>query len=189
MLRKGSLSSGLAIRLEHRPDNPYDGNAVAVRIKTTGAMLGHISRGSAAKYAALLNSGETIEARITNIAKDGEDVNIDVRVVYEQSDDKLAKKYSSRDQLAEKHSSRLWQSTAVLPAEPGIYSIRHIDLGRQYIGSSNNTKDRLRSHIRNLSLGRHENYALQSDFSRFGANYFGATVFWKEVFHLQICLR
>jgi group I intron endonuclease len=83
--------------------------------------------------------------------------------------------------LAEKHSSRLCQSTAALPAESGIYSIRHIDSGRQYIGSSNNIKDRLRSHIRNLSLGCHENHALQSDFSRFGANYFGATVLERGV--------
>jgi hypothetical protein len=138
LLQKGSLSSGLAIRLEHQPDNPHDKNAVAVRVKRTGAMLGHISRELAAKYAALINSGRIIEASITNIAKEGAYVNIDVRVVYEQSD----------DELADKHSSRLWQSASALPMEPGVYSIRHIDSGRQYIGSSNNIKDRLHSHIR-----------------------------------------
>jgi hypothetical protein len=164
LLHEGSLSSGLAIRLEHQPDNPHDKNAVAVRVKRTGAMLGHISRKLAAKYAALINSGRIIEARITNIAKEGAYVNISVRVVYEQSN----------DQLAKKRSSRLWQSASALPMQPGIYSIRHIGSGRQYIGSSKNIKNRLHSHIRDLLIGCHANHTLQSDFSKFGANHFEA---------------
>ena len=44
LLQKGSLSSGLLIRLEHQTNNPHDKNAVAVRVKRTGAMLGHISK-------------------------------------------------------------------------------------------------------------------------------------------------
>src|ERR1019366_3095473 len=171
LLQKGSLSSGLAIRLDHEPDNPYDKNAVAVRVKRTDAKLGHLSREVAAKYAELLNSGNVIEAEINNITKKGTDINIDVRVVYEQPD----------DQLAEKHSSHLWQSASALPTESGIYSIRHIDSGRQYIGSSNNIKDRLHSHIRDLSLGCHANHSLQSDFSKFGANDFEATALERGV--------
>jgi hypothetical protein len=69
LLQKGSLSSGLAIRLEHEPDNPHDTNAVAVRVERTGALLGHISRELAAKYVALLSSRKVIEATITNIVK------------------------------------------------------------------------------------------------------------------------
>jgi hypothetical protein len=150
LLQKRSLSSGLAIRLEHEPDNPHDKNAVAVRVKRTGAMLGHISRELAGKYLALLNARNVIDAEITNIAKDGADIKIDVRVVYEQPD----------VELAEKHSSRMCKSASALPTEPGIYSIRHIESDRQYIGSSNNIKKRLHSHIRDLSLGSHANHAL-----------------------------
>jgi len=135
LLQEGSLSSGLAIRLEHEPDNPHDKNAVAVRVERTGAMLGHISRELAAKYVALLNSGKVIEAEITNIVKDGAYTNIDVRVVYEQSD----------AQFVEKHSSRLQQSASALPTKPGIYPIRHIGSGRQYISSSNRYRRRYRS--------------------------------------------
>ncbi|MGH6794785.1 MAG: HIRAN domain-containing protein [Methylocella sp.] len=164
LLQKGSLSLGLAIRLEHEPGNPHDKNAVVVRVEKTGAMLGHISRERAAKYVALLESGKVIEASITNITKDGADINIDVLVMYEQSD----------DQLAEKHNSRLWRSAFALPTEPGIYSIQHIDSGRQYVGSSKNMKNRLHSHIRDLSLGCHANHALQSNFSIFGMNCFEA---------------
>lgn len=166
LLQKGSLSLDLPIRLKHQPDNPHDKNAVAVLVKRTGAMLGHISKELAPKYAALINSGEILEANIANITKEGAYINIDVRVVYEQSD----------DQLAEKHSSRLWQSASSMPAESGVYAIRNIESGRQYIGSSNNIKERIRSHIRDLSLGCHANHALQSDFSRLDANHFEAKV-------------
>ncbi|MGD9604418.1 MAG: HIRAN domain-containing protein [Dongiaceae bacterium] len=166
LLQKGSLSSGLSIRLEHQPDNPHDKNAVAVRVKRTGEMLGHISKELAPKYSALINSGNILEASIANITKEGAYIKIDVRIVYEQSD----------DQLAEKRSSRLWQSASSMPAESGVYAIRNIESGRQYIGSSNNIKGRIRSHIKDLSLGRHANHALQSDFSKLGLNYFEAKV-------------
>lgn len=171
LLQRASLSSGLPIRLEHQPDNPHDKDAVAVRVKRTGAMLGHISRELAPKYAALVNSGEIIEASIANIKKEGAYINIDVRVVYEQS----------ADQLAEKHSSRLWQSASSISAESGVYAIRNIESGRQYIGSSNNIKDRIRSHIKDLSLGCHANHALQADFSSLGLNYFEAKVLARGV--------
>lgn len=166
LLKDGTLSSGLAIQLKHQPDNPHDKNAVAVLLKMTGAMLGHISKELAPKYAALIDSGKIIEASIASI--DGNDTRIDisVRVVYEQSD----------ELLAEKHSSRLWRSASVLPTEIGVYAIRNIESGRRYIGSSNNIKDRVHSHIRELSLGCHANHVLQSDFSRLGLNHFEANV-------------
>lgn len=166
LLQRGSLLSGVAIRLEHQPDNPHDKNAVAVRVKRTGATLGHVSRELASKYAALINSGKIIEASIANVEKNGTYINIHVRVVYEQSDEKLA----------EKHNSRLWLSASGMPTEAGVYAIRNIDSGRQYIGSSTNLKDRIRSHIRDLSLGCHANHALQSDFFHLGADQFEAKV-------------
>lgn len=166
LLLKGSLSSGLPIRIEHQPDNPHDKNAVAVRVKRTGAMLGHLSKELAPKYAALINLGKILEASIANITKEGAYINIDVRIVYEQSD----------EQLAEKHNTRLWQSSSSMPTESGVYSIRNIESGRQYIGSSNNIRDRIRSHIKDLSLGCHANHALQGDFSSLGLNYFEAKV-------------
>lgn len=166
LLQRGSLLSGLAIRLEHQPDNPHDKNAVAVRVKTTGAMLGHVSRELAPKYSALIDDGKIIEASIANVEKNGAYINIDIRIVYEQSD----------EQLAEKHNSRLWLSSSAMPKESGVNAIRNIDSGRQYIGSSNNLKDRIRSHIRDLSLGCHANHALQSDFSRLEADHFEAKI-------------
>lgn len=166
LLKRGSLLSGLAIRLEHQPDNPHDKNAVAVRVKKTGAMLGHISRELAPKYSALIDSGDIIEASVANVEKTGTNINIDIRIVYKQSD----------EHLTEKHNSRLWLSSYYMPEGPGIYAIRNIDSDRQYIGSSYNLKDRIRSHIRDLSIGCHANHALQSDFSRLGADHFEANI-------------
>ncbi len=166
LFQRGSLSPGIAIRLEHQPDNPHDKNAVAVKIKRTGAMLGHVSRELAPKYAALINDGKIIEASIANVERNGTYINIYIRVVYEQSD----------EQLAEKHNSRLWLSASLMPTGAGVYAIRNIDSGRQYIGSSTNLKERVRSHIRDLSLGCHANHALQSDFSNLGADHFETEV-------------
>lgn len=166
LLQRGSLSVGTAIRLEHQPDNLHDKNAVAVKIMRTGIMLGHVSRELAPKYAALINGNKIIEASIANAEKNGKYINIDIRVVYEQSD----------EQLAQKHTSRLWKSALVMPAEAGVYTIWNIDSGRQYIGSSTNLKERIRAHMRDLTLGCHANHALQSDFTRFGAEHFEAKI-------------
>src|SRR5271165_6338572 len=69
LLRSGSLAPGVAIRLEHRPLNPHDSNAVAVCIKSTGSMLGYVPRDLAAKYAAFVNAGKIISAQVSSIAK------------------------------------------------------------------------------------------------------------------------
>jgi hypothetical protein len=80
LLQKGSLASGLAIRLEHQPTIDMTETQLPYGSKHLAQCWG-IYRRSAAKFAALLTSGQVIEARITNIAKDGEDINIVVLVV------------------------------------------------------------------------------------------------------------
>lgn len=172
LLQQGTLSSGLAIFLEHQPDNPYDKNAIAVRIKNNGAMLGHLSRGAAPKYAALILESKILDASVAKVEKNGDYISIYVRVVYEQSDEPLEKK----------HNSRLWLSASVMPTKAGVYAIRNINSGRQYIGSSINLKDRFRSHIKDLSRGCHANPLLQSDFSHLGADYFEAKVIVENIF-------
>lgn len=171
LLRKGSLSSGVAIRLEHQPDNPHDRNAVAVLVRRTGAMLGHVSRDLAPKYAELVSSGKIVEATIANVSEERGYININIQVVYEQSE----------EELAQKHNSLLWQSASSMPSTPGVYAIRNNESGRQYVGSSNNIQNRIQSHIRDLSLGCHANHALQSDFSCLGANRFEAQVLVGDV--------
>ena len=157
---RGALSPETAIRLEHQPNNPHDRNAVAVKVKKTGEMLGFIPRGLAQKYALIISSGNLIKTSIANVEKNGKYINLEIRVWY--------------DEPADQHNSRLSYSASLMPMVAGIYTIRNIDSGRQYIGSSMNLKSRLRTHIRELSLGNHPNHALQSDFSKLGADCFEA---------------
>ncbi|WP_178119487.1 HIRAN domain-containing protein [Pseudomonas sp. SCB32] len=159
---RGSLTHGLPIRLEHQASNPHDKNAVAVKVKSSGAMLGHISRELSSKYSLLLRGGNILEASIYEANKSGFYLNITIRVVYEES----------KESLEEKHQSRLWKSLSAMPSKPGVYAIRNIASGRQYIGSSINIKDRGREHFRDLSQGHHDNHALQSDFSKFSSDNF-----------------
>ncbi|SFR57455.1 group I intron endonuclease [Marinobacter daqiaonensis] len=166
LFQKGSLYSGLPIRMEHQPHNPHDSNAVAFKIRSNGAMLGHVARDLAPKYARLLKEDMIIGAKIFSIKRDGADINIDVQVAYELSD----------NALSEKHRSRLWRSSMSMPMGPGIYAITNNVTGRQYIGSSYNLKDRARDHIKQLSQGCHANHLLQSDFSGLGPNQFEVRV-------------
>ena len=50
----------------------------------------------------------------------------------------------------------------------GIYSITHIDSGRQYIGSSGDFKDRWRRHIASLRKNKHHSKFLQRVWNKYG---------------------
>ncbi len=169
--QNGMLSIGLEVRLVHEPDNPYDKYAVAVLLKKTGDKLGHISRKSAPKYAALVNSGSLIEAKISDISQGDASVSVNIRVLYDESDDKLSKK----------HNSVFWKSASSLPNIPGVYSIRNLLSGRQYIGSTKELKKRVYHHISDLISGDHANHILQSDFSKHGLNNFESAVIIENI--------
>lgn len=66
-----------------------------------------------------------------------------------------------------------------MPAEAGVYAIKNINSGRQYIGSSINLKERMRSHIRKLYNGNHDNHLLQKDFFDFSADSFEVKIIEK----------
>jgi group I intron endonuclease len=171
LFKRGVLTPGLPIQLKHEADNPHDNNAIAVRLKSSGEMLGHLSKELAPKYAALVDHGRVLEACINGIEKNGKYLNIEIKVVYEQPD----------KELTARHTSRLWASSAAIPEGPGVYAIRNIRSGRQYIGSSINLRSRIRSHIKDLLAGCHANHALQSDFSALGANNFEAKTLANDV--------
>lgn len=171
LFEQDSLSPGLAVRLEHHPENQYDKNAVAVKVKSTDVMLGHLPKESAPMYATLIRRDKIVEASISKVRENQGYINIKVRIIYDQTD----------EELAEKHKSRLWLSASLMPSEPGVYAIRNIKTNRQYIGSSNNLKNRINSHLRDLSLGSHANHALQKDFSHLGFDYFEAVILISDI--------
>lgn len=55
---------------------------------------------------------------------------------------------------------------------PGIYSCTYIKTGKRYIGSSSNTKKRLREHLWALRSGLHKSPYLQNAWNKYGENAF-----------------
>lgn len=166
LFEKGELYVGLPLRLRHQPNNQSDKNAVGIYIKRSGKMLGHVSRDIAPKYANLANSGNIIEASISSVTESSGYINIDVHVAYEENE----------PASIPANNSSLWLSASSMPSTPGVYAIRNISTGREYIGSSVNLINRIKQHARELENGRHVNHVLQADFTRFGSNGFEASV-------------
>lgn len=170
-LKKGLLVSGIGICLVHRPNNPHDRSAVEVRLKKTGTMLGHVSRELAPKYASLLNSGRIVEATVACVSEERSRIYLEIHVVYDQTE----------EEIMQKHSTKFWQCASSLTLEPGVYAIRNLETGWLYVGSSKNVRDRVLDHLRDLSLGSHPNQPLQTDFNRFGPDYFEVYLLLRNV--------
>jgi hypothetical protein len=160
----GKLKVAASIRLEHQKNNPHDSNAVAIKLKSSGAMLGHISRELAPKYALLIGQGKIVQTVVSKIQNSGE--RIEVSITYEQED----------SEIAQKHNSRFWKSICKIQKISGVYSIECSVTGRQYVGSSVDVASRTKDHFAELCSGRHSNGAFQSDFQRYGWDVFEATV-------------
>jgi hypothetical protein len=166
MRKKGLLVDGVDIRLLHQPENPYDHNAVAVLLKSNEAMLGHLSRDLAPKYAALANAGRILESSVSSVSGGTVNPDLKIRICYELAE----------QELAQKRRSRFWLTANSLPLAPGVYSITNTVTGRQYIGASSRVKERVLNHLRTLSDGSHVNRLLQEDFAKGGADKFEVSV-------------
>ncbi len=171
LLKNKFLKSGVELRLEHQRENPHDKNAVAVLVKKSGEMLGHISRHLAPKYSKLVDAGKIIEASISNVSHTKYYVWINVDITYELTD----------ADLEERHNSLLWKSASNMPSSPGVYAIKNIESGKIYVGASNNMKKRISRHLRNLLNDYHDNYLLQSDFIQYGVSCFESIVLSKDI--------
>lgn len=161
LLSRGALSPGTALSLRHERSNSHDANAVAVHVRATGAKLGHLPREYAPKYAALVDQGKIIEAKINSSSRRGIRPVIHVTVTY--------------DPLVLGESST-GAHTFGLSEAAGVYSIRNNHSAREYIGSSVNVKRRVAQHLRDLNLGSHGNRLLQDDFIQYGAGAFSASM-------------
>lgn len=164
LYKSNQIRVGSSLYLQHEPTNLYDQNAVAVKVASTGAMLGYLPKELARKYVSLIEHKQLDEAKILNIGDDGSHINITVRVIYR----------SSVEEQAKKHASGFWVSMSLLPLVAGVYAIQNKTSGRIYIGSSNNVRERVRSHIRELNNGSHPNKLLQLDFEKLGNAFFEA---------------
>lgn len=159
---KRLLKPGSQIRLVHEPDNPHDENAVAVRLTSTGEMLGHIPRELAPRYASLLNSGCILEVTVESASRSIDGVKLLIQILYDEP----------QEQIFTRQNSVFFKSALSLPHTAGVYGIRNIENGCIYVGSSNNLRRRAQDHLRALFTGSHSNIPLQKDFGRFGCDKF-----------------
>ena len=58
------------------------------------------------------------------------------------------------------------------PRQAGIFQVRNLKNGKVLLGSSTNLHGPLNKHRFMLSIGRHDNQALQDDWNRFGRDAF-----------------
>ena len=126
-----------------------------------GRSSGHVRKELAPKYAKLLGAGQIIAAEVKNVTKVGSYIDIDIELSYE---------------TGELHNSRLWLSASRLQAKAAVYKIKNLKYSKTYIGSTENAKERLRQHRRELQLGNHVNDELLSDFSILGADFFETSI-------------
>lgn len=160
LLAAGALSPGTALSLRHEKKNPHDSNAVAVHVRATGAKLGHIARDYAPKYAAIVDQGMIIEAKIKSVSNKGARPTIHFTVFYREL-----------SPSGNANTPRL-QS---LPEQAGVYAIWNSKTDRTYIGSSTDIKHRVTRHFQELRSGAHSNRLLQEDFNSFGSSAFSAS--------------
>jgi HIRAN domain len=79
-----ALAPGLELKLEHQPHNKFDANAVAVLVKASGDMLGHVPREQAADCVQLIRSGKLLSAEVSKVFARKEKISIDVTLTIEK---------------------------------------------------------------------------------------------------------
>ena len=166
LYKANRLSSGLQVNLKREPNNPHDDNAVAVALSSSNQMLGHLPRELAPKYSKLITNGRLVTSVISEVTLDEGYLQIKVRIGYMQSE----------KEVSDRLHSRLWRSLKTLENNGGVYTIRAIGNGQQYIGSSKTIRDRLGSHLRELEIGVHDNSPLQIAYNENGPDGFEAKV-------------
>lgn len=195
-MQSGSLYPGCAIRLEHQPNNPHDSNAIAVKLAASGGMLGHLPREEAPAYAAAIKAGFKFNTTIIEAAYSGDYLEIYIRINWEQPPqiaispviqrrasstfEKKPVPIRKRAVEEEEHNDTGEQLLSIavesISELAGVYAIENTKTNSYYIGSSQNIRSRLKTHLSDLKAGRHVNSRLQGDYSARTAKYFVAYV-------------
>jgi group I intron endonuclease len=168
---RGDLKRGAVLELQRQPENAHDSNAVAVTLGRTGEMLGHISRATAPKISRFLLAGKVREAHVLSARIEDGVVELKIRICFSDVD--------TTNKV--RRESVFGVSASELPKSPGVYTIINLLSGRSYVGSSNDVRKRVQSHIGELLSGTHSNHLLQRDFTKHGADKFEAILVSVEV--------
>ena len=64
---QGHLRVGTSLQLVRERNNPHDQHTVLIKVRGTGANLGHVGREHAPKYSALIDNGSIISAEVKQV--------------------------------------------------------------------------------------------------------------------------
>ena len=144
-----------AIVLIREPSNPYDPNAIAVYI--SGAMAGHVDKGSAAVIGPLLDAGARWRVgpiRAANAASSS----IPLKIILEQETQSVP-------------PPRITSAKTT-----GIYLISIRGFDEVYVGQSRDISERIKSHWRELNHGVHSNPMMRRLWQERGGKHFDAAI-------------
>lgn len=162
LLRNERLHIGTELRFEPDLTNQFDCNAVKILHADSGALIGHVSSAVAMKYKQLCQDEKIISVKVCELTE-GERLKIYISVVHNSSEQKV------------KTSNVSFDLTSI-PPTCGVYSIKNSLYKRQYIGSTENLKQRARQHFSALENDTHHNRSLQNDFNQLGGTSFSFSV-------------
>lgn len=160
----GKLRPSAKLILQRELDNPYDEYAVHIKLASSGAILGHISKDLSERYSSLVDSGAIVKAHIRKAYR-RESGHLTIECIIE---------YADNAAQPTANSEYLWHRTTERVS--GVYEIRNLKNGCCYIGSAIDAKDRALTHERDLVRSVHHNSALQSSFNKLSSRGFSFKV-------------
>jgi len=78
-VKRLDLSPGVGVTLAREPENPHDGNAIAVTV--AGETVGYVNKGMAKRLAVLMDDGKPFEAFVLSGSPAGADLDGPLKIV------------------------------------------------------------------------------------------------------------
>lgn len=149
---RGDLVNNSPLRLAHQPNNKHDSNAVAIYLRKTGEMIGHVPREHAPLIRKLLEL-----SRIESIT-----------AKHLQSSDDYLYLDCNIDIVSNLKQTSAWIKALTVQNVPGVYSITCTAIGYIYIGESEHIRNRIQEHLEQLNLLSHHNIPMQDCYNQHG---------------------
>lgn len=149
---RGDLVDNSPLRLAHQPNNKHDTNAIAIYLRKTGEMIGHIPRDNAPLIRKLLELGRITSISAKHLQPSGENLYLDCDI-------------SITSNLKQ---TPAWAKSLSVQNVPGVYAITCTATGYAYIGESEHIRSRIQEHLEQLNFLSHHNIPLQDCYDHHG---------------------
>lgn len=142
---RGDLVNNSPLRIAHQPNNKHDQNAIAIYLRKTGEMIGHIPREHAPLIRKLLELGRIVSISAKHLHPSGENLYLDCDI----------------NITSNLKQTPAWTKAMSVQNIPGVYAITCTATGYTYIGESEHIRSRILEHLEQLNLLSHHNIPLQ----------------------------